>query len=144
MREILFRGKRADNGEWVYGYFVSQGKESYIFEQEEVNKGIDLGGYLDCCQMREVIPETLGHSTGLFDKNGKKIFEGDIVKTKYGRLCIVVWFSSQVHNGWDLMTVTTYENCVHTKYPDAVDLYKKENLEVIGNIHDNPELLGKK
>jgi uncharacterized phage protein (TIGR01671 family) len=149
MREIIFRGKRTDDGKWIVG--------SAILYKEPITSRTPGGSFINhyriktvsetydgCMEERyepEIIPETLGQWTGLMDKNGVKIFEGDIVKTKYGRLCIVVWFSSQVCNGWDLKTICTVENCVHTKCPDSIDLYKKENLEVLGNIHDNPELL---
>lgn len=140
MREILFRGKIKDDGDWEEGGLVvftdydSGLKEYWIVHPGQTVDFRDDREY-------EVVPETVGQYTGLTDKNGEKIFEGDIVKTKYGRLCIVVWFSSQACNGWDLETIRTVENCVHTKYPDAIDLYKKENLEIVGNIHDNPELL---
>lgn len=129
MREILFRGKRVDNGEWIEGGLVKVGPLFIIFSDT-----------LPGCQT--VTYPAIGQFTGMYDKNDKRIFEGDIVKTKYGRLCTVVWFMSQAHNGWDLAVVGTVENSVHTKYPDEFDLYKKENLEVVGNIHDNPELLG--
>lgn len=150
MREILFRGKRKDNGEWIEGYLVNA---RYYLDDSLTSIIIPtFNPYSDTsdptlyprCEIsgcEEVNPETVGQFTGLTDKNGNKVFEGDIVKTKYGRLCVVVWFSSQVCSCWDLQTICTVENCVHTKYPDAIDIFKKENLEVIGNIHDNPELL---
>lgn len=129
MREILFRGKLKDNGRWVYGFPFA------------VHAGLKIEGIETWDGERHLVDtETVGQYAGLIDKNGKKIFEGDIVKTKYGRLCIVVWFTSPQHNGWDLTPVDTIENIRRTKCPDAYDIYKKDNLEVIGNIHDNPEM----
>ena len=138
MREILFRGKRVDDKEWCCGYFVSQNKESYIFEQPEVDKGIDLGGYLDCCQMSEVIPETVGQYTGITDKNGRKIFEGDIIK-------IPDDYEEFGHNAGEIYEI--YFGCggfrLKPKYSKARGYWLEDDrmVEVIGNIHDNPELL---
>ena len=56
---ISFRGQSKESGQLVYGYFVRYKDEFYIFESEEIRKGIDLGGYLDCCRLTEIIPETL-------------------------------------------------------------------------------------
>jgi uncharacterized phage protein (TIGR01671 family) len=143
MREIIFRGKDIYTNEWVEGSLILYKKPVTARTHEDSFENHYLIRPFDAaCEEYEVDPKTIGQFTGLTDKNGVKIFEGDVVKTKYGRLCIVVWFSSQVHNGWDLETIRTVENCVHTKYPDSIDLYKKENLEVVGNMHDNPELLG--
>lgn len=136
MREILFRGKRKDNGEWVYGKVVSFWDKTLIVPKSTntCHKAEVIPGY-------EVIPETVGQYIGRDDKNGEKIFEGDIVKTKFGRLCIVVWYSSSAHCGWDLQPINTANNVVKTKPPTAIDLYDSENLEVVGNVRDNPELL---
>lgn len=136
MREILFRAKRIDNGKWIYGYFVSEGEESYIFEQEEVNKGIDIGWYLDCCKMREVVPLTVGQYTGLMDRNGKKIFEGDILEFS-DRMVSVFWHPYL--GCWDIAFVkfTNIEN----GREDMSTCRWSYRAKVIGNIHDNPELL---
>lgn len=145
MREILFRGKRVDDNEWCCGYFVSQDKESYIFEQPEVDKGIDLGGYLDCCQMSEVIPETVGQYTGLTDKNGRQIFEGDIVDVSENPQFIYVGVALYRYG---LFNVVYDKSCfMKRKITDKNDekgLYhflETEQYQVVGNIFDNSELL---
>jgi uncharacterized phage protein (TIGR01671 family) len=147
MREILFKAKRKDNGEWVEGFYVCNrysigfAKEPAIYENHYVyTKRIDGEKWFKTIQV-EVIPETLGQFTGLTDKNGKNIFEGDIVKTKFGRLCVVEWRSTQCFCGFDF-TVCICNANNKTKAPSAFDLYFPENLEIIGNIHDNKELLG--
>lgn len=131
MREILFRGKVTD-GSWIYGNYI------YAPGNVEVHSICDPDFPYD---WYEVNRHTLEQYTGLIDKNDTKIFEGDIVRTKYGRLCIVAWFSSDACVGWDLIPVDTVENICHKKCSDSYDIYKKDNLEVIGNIHDNPELM---
>ena len=130
MRNILFRGKRIDNDEWIYGNHIYS--PDYTF----VHNICDIGSPHD---WYEVDPDTIEQFTGLYDKNGEKIFEGDVVKTKYDRLCVVVWFSSRAHCGWDLKPVDTVDNIVHRKPPTEYDLWEDKNLEVVGNIHDNPE-----
>ena len=93
MREILFRGKRVANGKWVKGFAFEQHspteKEQWYIRNYETDYNVD--------------PNTVGQYTGKEDKNGVKIFKDDIIKTKYGRLCQVVWFYSNAYNGWDLM-----------------------------------------
>ena len=134
MREILFRGKRTDNGEWVYGYYTNA---RYYLDKKEMHiifePDVEAFPHCEFTGYEEVLPETVGQYTGLTDKNGVRIFEGDIV-------------SLVKHDG--LIYKVVYVPCryelVNSKGVNCfvLDIYKSENIEVIGNIHDNPELLG--
>ena len=137
MREILFRGKMLEYPrDWVEGMHTIRkfaGKEYQAIERRE--RRIITYDYEWAIQPYEVLSETIGQYIGLTDKNGKKIFEGDIVKTKTGRLCEIYWFVSPNMSGWDLKPV----EC-NNPPPSEYDLFLPQNLEVVGNIHDNPEL----
>lgn len=127
MREILFRGKRADYWDWIYGFYFHQ-KDNPI----EGHFIIDSKGF-----DQEVIPETIGQFTGLTDKNGVKIFEGDILKCinpNDGEEFITDFIASLV-NGF------TFKNVSLTRQLSFFDNDWPDEIEVIGNIHDNPELL---
>lgn len=136
-REILFRGKRLEIGQfatekvgkWVYGGYAKDCSGEYIYNTMSAHR------------MVKVDPSTVSQHTGLTDKNGVKIFEGDILQTKYGRLCSVRWFESNSVLCFDQKPINIAENILK-KAPDEWDLWNEENIEVVGNIHDNPELLG--
>lgn len=121
MREILFRGKRVDNNDWVYGYVYIDEKAHYILEHDENRYRKHFYDY-------EVIPETIGQYTGLTDKNGKKIFEGDIIKYIDEETSYTVMFDPTGYwcldgNGARNSEMLIYDD--HYKY-----------IEVIGNIYD--------
>lgn len=139
---------------WVEGYLAvdaitERGVQYVIVEPVRSNKWVYnicyVDGHDEWCVKPKRHPifdeSTIGRWTGLVDKYSKKIFEGDVVKTKYGRLCVVKRFSSPCYCGWDLIPVDTYEN-LKLEAPDYFDLWKAMNLEVVGNIHDNPEFKG--
>ncbi len=115
-REILFRGKRTDNGEWVYGFFWKDiwgdGESCYILYDGE--------NY-------PIIPAARGEYTGLTDRNGVKIFKGDIIH--------VITTNS---NGNFEIKFKYGQFYIGINMPIA---YVRNSCEVIGNIHDNPELL---
>ena len=126
MREILFRGKRADNGEWETGSLViirdgCSDKEVFIADK--------MTGY-----HTPVIPETVGQYTGLHDKNGRKIFEGDIVE--YGGTHHQVVFEKRCGNAYFGIVMSEIETWGFSNVTPA------NGMEVIGNIYDNPELMG--
>lgn len=134
MREILFRGKRVDNGEWVYGYFWSNDVGNSFIRVTKENDEIVLKDY-------EVSPETVGGYTGLTDKNGKKIFEGDIVRYQPE-----LWresLQSVVEYCADKLNYPAFD-LKNNGYDEGNELqfaYEEGGCEVIGTIYDNPELL---
>ena len=134
MREILFHGKRADNGEWVEGDLLQTRYHSGHIEYQIMPQTPVSSAY-------PVLPETVGQYTGLTDKNGRKIFEGDICKFKR---------FNDVHIGKVVFNVTTasfimwYQPIVGAygeKATQKMLLSVCDNIEVVGNIHGNPELM---
>ncbi len=140
MDEILFRGKRIDNGDWVYGYLVELGKESFsdIERYGICNKAIPIFGRNVFYNLKidEVIPETVGQYTGLTDKNDTKIFDGDILEFS-DRLVTVFWHKNIGCWDCDFLKFTNKEN----GREDMSPCHWRYRAKVIGNIHDNPELL---
>lgn len=141
MREILFRGKRLDNGEWVEGFLV---------------QAIGGGFWIDCYHTAHmptiyfVDPTTVGQYTGMTDKNGVDIFEGDIIRTHYANAHKADFVEQVVfHNGRFCALFQFPENGkMWSGLADGISHLPQERMaymewcEVIGNIHDNPELLG--
>lgn len=142
MREILFRGKRLDNGEWAFGDLLHLPNGDVVILSNK--------GYV------KVIPETVGQFTGLTDKNGKKIFEGDIIKAYFQPQNFknppYAIGSVIFENGTFKVVVNVSKNSIEYKVfeKENIAAYSIEHnfldryyvLEAIGNIHDNPELFG--
>lgn len=132
-REILFKAKRSDNGEWVEGFYVCCRRHYYIlpiFNDYDPSYGFD--DRYD--EWVEIDISTLCRYTGLTDKNGKRIWENDIVETNDGETIInIVKFEE---GGFMLKGIAETINSVY------FDEYDTEEVEVIGNAFDNPELLG--
>lgn len=143
MRDILFRGKRVDNGEWIDGCLIwTLERDRYFIREQDF--GVEV----------EVIPETVGQFTGLTDKNGKKIFDGDLIKV------------NEIHEHWnqDIFQLRFFKG-MWTLWADGIDsryvsfgfffhravqnnkfhsdcmCVNGSLFEIIGNIHDNPELI---
>ena len=143
MREILFRGKRIDNGEWIEGSLINDGRcfiaihPSLAFgptSKGEIN-GETLWGFYP---FFEVDPSTVGQYIGLTDKNGKKIFEGDIIH----RVSFIGMGYREERGEVVYRAPVFLADCKHNRVLHFSQ-YPTENgdTEVIGNIHDNPELL---
>ena len=148
-REILFRGKRTDNGEWVEGDLLH-----YESGEMAICKGFSKYGYeaTEIIGRYKVLPETVGQYTGLTDKNGKRIFEGDILRGfeypfcsningEFNYFAEVVWFDDSSAFG-----IYTFKNPksnvrgISEGNTDYLEYFNADKWEVIGNIHDNPEL----
>ena len=138
MREILFRGKWKSSGEWVYGNLFNPDKA-------DTPTQICIGTYTEkTCY--EIDPETVGQYTGLTDRNGKKIFEGDIVSgTVYSSewIGVIVWIDEIASFGaryFHRIDPTAWQN---SSILTAVSRHRQDEFaaQVIGNIYDNPELM---
>lgn len=134
-REILFKAKRKDNGEWVEGNLITNERNEnqkyigYIFDERN--------GVIEDFDLVEVIPDTICQYTGLTDKNGKKIWENDILKANLDE-----------SHPEDITYIKILWNecrfCVNENYSTDIDALKKwdaEHFQVCGNIFDNAELL---
>lgn len=147
MREISFRGKRADNGEWVEGILFNAEEDTFIIPHGNEYSYNPIEGLAFDVYGCKVAPETVGQYTGLTDKNGKKIFEGDIVKCTDTindfEFNAVVEFGNpngEYNWGYQLKFISGEES----NFDILCWVDMKETgayIEIIGNIHDNPELM---
>ena len=143
IREVIVRGKRTDCGEWVEGDLLH-----YESGEMAICKGFSKYGYeaTEIIGRYKVLPETVGQYTGLTDKNGVRIFEGDIVKGiaySVERIGAIVWIDEIASFGvryFKSQNPTTWENSSILR---CASMGKTDEFaaEIIGNIHDNPELL---
>ena len=138
-REIKFRGKRLDNGEWATGDLRHHNDGSLTIITN-LNVWSDNNGNVDAYgEEFEVDPETVGQFTGLEDKNGKNVYEGDILGSE-GR--VIGWVKDGVR-GYCYDVVYINHPAGESDWPlySTVKYDYPEQIEVIGNIHDNPDLL---
>lgn len=122
MREILFRGKRTDTKEWIEGVAFPHDNDKITMFRQHFVDGVLVG--------EEVDPETVGQFTGLIDKNGTKIFEGDIIEYEGNR--------------YSINYLLHYARFSAVKPNTVFCVFAYQRGEVIGNIYDNPELIGGK
>ena len=153
-REILFRGKRVDNDEWVYGFLRCRNYIDVWTPHTWKEEDGSTGEYATV-ETYQVDPKTVGQYIGLTDKNGKKIFEGDIIKAYFQPQNFknppYAIGSVIFENGTFKVVVHISKNSIEYKVFEKEDIaaYSIEHnfldryyvLEVINNIYDNPEFL---
>lgn len=141
MREIKFRGKRIDTGEWVYGYVLENEFKSFIIREELIRTPSTVNepsGFETDISYYKVIPETVGQYTGIKDKNVKEIYDGDIIKffTNFEGECIekVFWYNEEA------AFYHTYSDRPCKRFWSD----NKIKIEIIGNIYKNEAILNGK
>lgn len=127
MREIKFRGKRPDTMEWAVGSLVEcfNGKTG-IVSMTKYSEENGIKAIID-----EVYPDTIGQYTGLKDKNGEEIYEGDVLTDKFGSIGVVEWRNCGFVVNFGDVDIFLISDCFDDSY----------QMWAIGNMHDNPELL---
>lgn len=146
MREILFKGKRKDNGEWVEGSLITSINRAWISSEKTDSQRLrSISNTNAIWRSIEIIPDTICQFTGLYDKNGKRIWENDIIKYHFGEICAPIKYGC-------------YQNCFDSQKTEHVGFYvdwsddkclRKDlgfwinmvGTMQVGNIFDNPELL---
>lgn len=136
-RQILFKAKRKDNGEWVEGYYIyDYCKNMHLILRNELSTCLNAGSkpnrYDWTLEPHEIDPDTLCQYTGLTDKNGRRIWENDIVRNEKGDIGVVQWFEE--HAAFMIWNKTKHYVC----YLAENDFSK---IEIAGNIFDNADLL---
>lgn len=139
MREIIFRGKRTDNGGWVFGNLND-------FRDCKTITIVKDCSIIDSC---EIIPDTVGQYTGLKDKNGVRIFEGDIIKSEQDGMIGVIRFgeyqttnsgNGECHLGFSIEWYGKYSDLLRRDLGWWVK-FGNTDINIFGNIHDNPEMV---
>lgn len=133
----LYKAKRKDNGEWMVGFYTHIYKKHYIYTGQLIHSGL-----YDIAERFEVDPSTISKCTGLKDKNDKLIWENDIVKFDiYWYEKLVSSTISQIKWCNDLCALSIVVNNIGTRSTLGILIDSNKEVEVLGNIFDNPELL---
>lgn len=136
MREIVFRGKDIDNKGWVYGALVQQQDDPLKEKAFIISYSNYQFGDFSEAVMHEVDPETVGQCTGFGDKNGNKIFEGDIVSICNSKTFFFIVYWNHAVKSFILKSTVNGVNGIDCNVLDST-----QDIEVIGNIYNNPELI---
>jgi uncharacterized phage protein (TIGR01671 family) len=130
MRDIKFRAKDIETGQWLYGWIFGDKAKSIV----EMDKNYPNNYGVEAYYTSVVEPETVGQYTGLKDKNGKKVFEGDIIECGDGKVPTLIEWHDESHS------FLAY-NLKRKEYHRLDKYFLRYIGEIIGNIHENPELM---